>query len=260
MSMASETTLNKSDNYAPMKRGKVKAFDRRIPEIDFLRGVCIVLVVFDHIAYNMVVYKNSGFFDWYWYSDFRLWFRQFVLFLFCFLSGLSCAFSRNNWRRAGELVLLWVGISLVTNLLAETRWFDPGDVEINFNIIAVLALSTLIYCFFQKRTWKCWLAWLLIFLLFSAFALPELDKEFGVANILPLWDNGDYSPGDYLPLFPYICFFFAGAITAVFVYKNKVSVFKHRYNWERPICYIGRHTIWIYILHQVVIMPFFMFL
>ncbi|MCD8209901.1 MAG: DUF1624 domain-containing protein [Coprobacillus sp.] len=253
--MASEKTLSAQPDIEPFTRKKVKAFDKRIHEIDFLRGICILLVVFDHLAYNFYAFQDIAFFDWYWRSEFRLWFRQFILMLFCFLSGISCAFSRNNWRRACELVMIWLGIALVTHILANTPLLEEYDV-IDFNIISVLAVSTLIYCFVQNRSWACWLALLLIFLLFAMYCLEPLqDAYYHEINILFLWNNQPY--GDYLSCFPYICFFFAGAIFSSFFYKNRVSLLKHKSNLERPICWCGRHTIWIYILEEVITYPIF---
>jgi uncharacterized membrane protein len=59
--------------------------------------------------------------------------------------------------------------------------------------------------------------------------------------------------GDHMPLFPYLGFFFLGAMVSKLTYaKDKKSYFK-RYNWERPICFVGRHTLLIYGTHVLII-------
>ncbi|MCD8204435.1 MAG: DUF1624 domain-containing protein [Coprobacillus sp.] len=241
------------------RKPKVKAFDKRVHEIDFLRGICILLVVFDHIMYDLYAYKSMDFATWYWHWTAREVFREFVLFVFCFLSGISTTFSRNNWRRACELLLIMGLILFVTNI--GTAWGIFGNISIEFNVIGVLGVSTLLYAFFEKKSWRALLGVLLICVLFTNIALPMLYDAFGGyggAYVPFLWANKNY--GDYMPLFPYIIWFFAGAIFARFYYQNKQSLLKHKFFWERPICFIGRHTLIIYICHQIILTPLFYFI
>ncbi|MCD8203531.1 MAG: DUF1624 domain-containing protein [Coprobacillus sp.] len=238
------------------RKPKVRAFDRRVHEIDFLRGICIVLVVFDHIMYDLYAYQSMDFAAWYWHWTAREVFREFVLFLFCFLSGISTAFSKNNYKRSCELIAVMILIMFVTNI--GTEWGVFGNISIEFNVIGVLAVCTLIYAFVEKKTWRVLLAVLLICVLFTNIALPVLEDNFGRAYFPILWANKSY--GDYMSLCPYIIWFFAGAIFSRFYYQNRTSLLKHKYNWERPICFIGRHTLIIYILHQIILTPIFYFI
>lgn len=98
--------------------------------------------------------------------------------------------------------------------------------------------------------------------------------------------------GDYFPIFPYINYFLIGIIIGKTVYKNKESLFKYdldyfdlkrdqnnndqakldyynnlssykKFNYKfknvmnkyilKPICGVGKHTIWVYLLHIPVI-------
>ncbi|MCD8195261.1 MAG: DUF1624 domain-containing protein [Coprobacillus sp.] len=237
-----------------------KAFDRRVHEIDFVRGICILLVVFDHLMFCFMEYENNAFCQMYWDSTFRRVFREFVLFAFCFCSGVSCGFSRNNWRRACELIGVAAAVLVVMGIVNAMGTF--GFTRIDFNVIGVLGFSTLIYAFFEKKSWKSVLAMMLILLLCWCYVIPILYNEFynGSMSSLPyipfFWQNRSYA--DYMPMFPYCVWFFVGAVFMRFFYKEKKSLFKHKWNWERPICFVGRHTIWIYLIHQVVFVPFFM--
>lgn len=258
-----------------ISRDKISPFDKRVHEVDFLRGILILIVIMDHIFWNLnhyygiwdsffdnsniFVHQNYLFFHWYWTSALREVVRQFVLFLFCFVSGISCAFSKNNWSRAGLMVGVATLVSVVTNLV--DAWGILGQTaRIDFNIIHVLAFSILIYCFFQKKTWKSLLAMCLIFIIFSIYTIPALKAIPGSedAFVPMLWASNSIVMADWLPLFPYIAFFFAGAILSTFIYKDKKSIFKKSYKFERPICFIGRHTLIIYLAHQIIIIPIFM--
>jgi uncharacterized membrane protein len=52
-----------------------------------------------------------------------------------------------------------------------------------------------------------------------------------------------------------------GALLSYFVYApTKQSLIKHRGNWERPLCFMGRHSLLFYVCHQMILIPFFLLL
>ena len=265
---------------------KAGAFEKRVHEIDFMRGVLILIVVLDHILNNIMLHaanwafwvpENQAFQDlfdgmvWYWDGEPRAVIRYIALFLFCFVSGISSQFSRNNWKRAGELLVVWAVLLVGGRLLEAYHWLPGTNTRIDFNIIGVLAFSTLFYCFIQNQSWKGMLASCLIWFLVSCYLVPFLGaiNTSGTPGVylaaadnnniyLPvLWNGRRSFTADWMPLFPYITFFFMGAVFSYFFYREKKSYFK-RHEWERPFCFVGRNTIWIYLGHQVVFIPFFM--
>ena len=285
---------------------KPGAFEKRIHEIDFIRGVLILLVLMDHFLWCLKAYNYgwmvsaeqaghaSGFYrfiynvaNFYWNGgmvwkdrqavfnisflhiyqenlfDFREFVRFFALFGFCFISGISSAFSRNNWVRAGQMLLVYAVIAVGSNLLDASGLLDQTT-RIDFNVIGVLAFSTLFYCFLQKRSWKGLVAATLAIFLMTSYVIPWLKSTpMGNAYAPALWDpseNGVFQ-ADWMPLFPFMLMFFMGTIVSYFVYApTKKSLIPHRGEWERPFCFVGRHTLWIYLGHQVVLIPIFLFL
>ena len=271
---------------------KPGAFEKRIHEIDFLRGFLILLVIMDHLfwclkAYNLNWYFASGgnitssfwdgiqyketfeggnsFFYWmyaifnyYWVSLARDVVRYIALFGFCFLSGISSAFSRNNWVRAGQMIGVFAVILVGSNLLDASGILNQVT-RIDFNVIGVLAFSTLFYCFVQNRSWKGMLAATLGLVLFWWYLLPWMaESPLGKGYAPALW-AGTEIYADWMPLFPYIIFFFAGAIFSYFFYApTKKSLISHRGDWERPFCFAGRHSLIIYLGHQFVLTPLFL--
>ena len=256
---------------------KAGAFEKRIHEVDLLRGILILIVVMDHILNNIMLHSiswhqwvpsNPAFKNlmdgmiWYWDGEPRALIRYICLFLFCFVSGVSSQFSRNNWKRAAELLVVW-GVLLVGGRLLEAYgWLGDTNTRIDFNIIGVLAFSTLFYCFIQNQSWKGMLASCLIWFLVSCYLVPFLGAINNAGTnpnvyIPVLWNGKRNFTGDWMPLFPYITFFFMGAVFAYFFYREKKSYFT-RHEWERPFCFVGRNTIWIYLGHQVVFIPLFM--
>ena len=257
---------------------KKSAFEKRIHEIDLWRGILMCLVVLDHL-FNLLMSFNQGwahvadgsniqpFFtiyqiaSFYWNNPVRMVVRWLCLGGFCFVSGISSAFSRSNWKRAGQMLALWLIIYLGSNIVDSIRYtFDlhvgANYLRVDFNIIGVLAWSTLIYCFVQDKHYK----WLIILAVIGLLIHPIC-----VICSWQEWSKDVYMPmfwrpagqGDHLSLFPYVSFFLGGALLSKFTYSvSKKSYFK-RYNWERPICFVGRHSLIIYFSHFLVLIGIF---
>ena len=247
---------------------KPSAFERRIHEIDLLRGFLILLVIFDHLMWFInfyICHRTSGFLNWYWTSDLRFVVRQIVLMLFLFTCGISCHFSRNNKKRG----LLLLGISLLvclgTHILQLTPWFTGRVVIIDFNILGVIALSILLYSLCEKLSSKS--LWYVVGVLMLFYFFVLVSEKFDTSSTYNPFLSILYCPfnpiragyvGDYLPLFPYIIFLFLGVIFARKIYKDKKSVFTKKGKWEKPICLLGRHTLIVYVAHEIIFTGLFM--
>ena len=258
---------------------RVSPFEKRIHEIDLIRGILMCLVVMDHI-FNL--FMNFGF-EWagaahtqpyfgmyevalfYWTNPVRRVVRWIALIGFVSVSGISCAFSRNNWVRAGQMIGFWAilftGSNLLNAIVNANNWnFGIDTFRVDFNVIGVLAWSTLAYCFVQNKSWK----WLLVIGIIGLCLHPICyilqDTKLGSEAYVPfLWrpTGGLLEQADYMPLFPYLGFFFLGAMLSKFTYgKDKKSYFK-RHDWERPFCFIGRHSLLVYISHFLVLIAIF---
>ena len=273
-----ETALNKETNQ--FKRQG--AFEKRVHEIDFARGFLILLVLLDHFLNRIMLdfadlgggwSALSNFVStYYWNTPLRYIVQPLALAAFCLVSGISTAFTRNNWRRSFILVIFATILGFYSPIVGAIFGFGP----IYFNVIGVLALSTLIYSFIQKRSYKVTIAFTLLFILFTLYVINPILSDIyvfpwspyvynessifiGVFNpILFKPHTGVISQSDYMPLFPYIVFFFAGVLISIFVYKDKKSHLpKLKNDFERPICFMGRHSLWFYLGHQFVMLPIF---
>ena len=251
---------------------KAGAFEKRVHEIDFIRGALIIIVLIDHIlnafllhTYDWYIITGNSFWldfyhamRFYWDCVARQTIRPLCLIAFCFISGISCAFSRNNWKRMGEEVLIYGLIAVGSNFLQAWHWFGDTIMIIDFNIIGVLAFSTLFYCFVQNCSWKGILAATLWWFLFSTYGMRVINAIPGSEYArVPSLIEPTFWTADWMPLVPYIFFFFLGGLFSYFFYQDKKSKFK-RYNWERPVCFAGRYTLYIYLGHQVILFPIFM--
>lgn len=142
---------------AKIKDDKNK-FDNRIIEIDILRGISILLMIFDHFMYDLKSFLPMIFSDYpykyeftqklyefskmYWNSSFRLASRYIVVFIFLALTGICCCFSRDNLKRGGKLLGVAYLLTLITYLLGIA--FDDIDMTITFGVLHCIAFTILI--------------------------------------------------------------------------------------------------------------------
>lgn len=250
-----------------MTQEKINAFEKRIHEIDFFRGILIFLVIFDHLMWfiNYYIFKNqSGFISWYWTSSLRFVVRQIVLMLFLFTCGISCYLSRNNKKRGLLLFGLTLLIPIVTHLLQLLPIFGSRVISVDFNILGVIAISILVYACFEKGNNKdIILLTVMLILMYLLIVLARYVNPVTSYNGLKSVFYLNFNPiregyvADYLPLFPYIIFLPLGVLFARIAYPNKASLISRK-NWEKPICFLGRHTLFIYIGHEVLFTLLFM--
>lgn len=245
-----------------------EAFDKRIHEIDLLRGFLIFLVIFDHLMWsiNFYIFHNTEpFLNWYWTSSLRLVVQQIVLFLFMFTCGISCHLSRNNKKRGLLLLALCLVITIGTHLLQNLSMFNGRVIKIDFNILGVICLSILMYCLVEKVSNQNLLFISGILMVFYSFIVianrlnPDMTynpfKSILYCSFNPI--RAGYV-ADYLPLFPYCIALFFGVLFARRFYSEKKSIILKKGNWERPICFLGRHTLLIYIAHEILFTLIFM--
>ena len=255
-------------------------FETRIHEIDLIRGILMCLVIVDHL-FNLLMSFNEMWMGpdllepfhtiynvayFYWTNPARVIIKYICLASFCFVSGISCVFSRNNWKRAVELLALWAFIVIAGVILDIMRssfdWhIGLRTTRVDFNIIGVLAFSALIYCFVQNKSWVTLLVICAVGLCLHPVCVILSKTEWGQSFYsVPFWkpNRAISDQADFLPIFPYLGFFFGGALLARFTYaKEKKSYFK-RYEWERPFCFIGRHSLIVYFSHFIVLIAIFL--
>lgn len=230
--------------------------------LDELRGFLVVCMIVYHgllSVYNILGLKTADtLFDF---------FTPAVPFFaggFILLSGMMCGFSHSNLLRGVKCFAVALVVSVVTILGSEFL----GDIDIYFGILHLLGFS-MIFCgvfdFALKRVNK-WVGFILAALLFIVFyGVPNDYTDFvGIRNIIPeawylnknLYPLGITAPGffsaDYFPIFPWFFLFLSGYFLYKFKFVEKYSkVFRPKR--IKPLGFLGRHALIIYILHQPLI-------
>ena len=109
--------------------------------LDAYRGLCVILMIFHHIAFDLVIYEYIP--EWLIFNPILDILQPFFAGSFILLSGISCRFSRNNLKKGIILAFIAAGVSLVT-------YFFTPDMYISFGILHFLACASLIYHFLRR--------------------------------------------------------------------------------------------------------------
>ena len=231
----------------------------RIWEIDFLRGVCVLLMILDHLAILLGSYFGP---QWYGYgfvrrgvgdafttfcynwvngsaSDVRDVIHPIVLFVFFSISGISCTFSRNNAKRGFQLLIVALIYTLGSYIAQE--YMGISGVFVAFGVLDFIAVSMLIYALVSFLTrdnrWAMVGASVVLITvtlcLYFCYTPPATTPKIFAIVFPPhdFWGNpslfyshAEFSPGDLFTLIPYTAFYFAGVLIGELFYYERLSL------------------------------------
>lgn len=280
--------LDGSENFEPPR---IKIPKKRAWELDFLRGLAIILVSFDHTMIDAAYIFGSAWiesgnefltnfssFAWdYLESDLRFIFRPFFIFLFFFISGICTGFSRNNVTRALKMILVAGFISGATAITEFAMGIDGtfilfGVVHCFAATITFYALAELLFYrpFSQKKRARtffslfCLAAGIIILILNAEFNVSPNNYEVSSGNnyietnggLLGMFvyaePSSPFRTADYFPLMPYIGYFFLGAGLSRFLYPRRKSLLPALDGkWHYPVTIPGRVSLFILLGWQV---------
>ncbi len=242
---------------------------KRVFEIDLVRGFVLILVILFHLAYDLYVFLGLSAFSFINHPLFEAMLRKPFIGVLILVSGISCSFSRNNLRRGGRMLLFSALLTLITYVIDQYVWGGSGIIW--FNILHVISVSTLIYAllaYFASRrqekigeraaenfTLLLLLLGIYIALLSQILATyPYASRPAGWWLLIFGFPPADLVMMDYLPLLPWLGFFFVGAAIGRIAYKNKESRFSDinpkLTSALRPLAWVGEHSLAVYVLHQ----------
>ncbi len=270
--------VRKKNERKKLNKEKLK---RRITEIDFIRGIAIIIMVFDHAMYDFKSILPSIFYDYpnktqftidlaqfarkFWYWDVRIYTRFFILFLFLALTGISCSFSKNNLKRGVKLLVVALVITLVTYLFG--KFTDDRQNTIVFGILHCISLTLIIISLcdllLKRVKFAKWIYLALGVVLttlgaYFTFINPGIkDVYYGskpFSEILFKSMLGIYECGsDCYSLTFYGGQIFIGVFIGKQFYANRKSLIVKGDYKNNFITFAGRHSLIVYVAHQVVL-------
>lgn len=256
---------------------------KRIWEIDFLRGFFLTGVLLFHLAYDFsaLPYVFYNFYEvapWdfikfsAWVSDViynpdMIWGVRFFSGGFLVITGISCAFSRNNLVRGLKILAVAYLITLATAIL--TYLLDT-DMFIAFGILHCIGFSLIVVGLIEwveRKVGHRLSAWIVLGLGLAIWALGYwfiygLGAEDMVLPVEDLTPWGylrvmfglEVISGDTFGLVPNAGKILVGVALGRLLYeKNKASLLPRLDGrWGKPLEFMGRHTFAFYILCQPV--------
>ena len=231
---------------------------KRIHYIDSLRGLTIISMIFYHLFYDLVYIFNLDI-DFYRIEKVWLW-QLSIAGSFFLISGLSSYLTRKD-----KLLKRGVILSLIGFLFTLVTYIFIRDELIIFGVLNGLGISMIFCGLFKDQLDKLdykfsifiFLILFIVFynissgyinLFFKKISLPDFLYK---ANLFFLgFPKKDFYSADYFPFLPWIFIYLAGFYLGKWL---KEKDFYNLYGKENIISKIGRQSLKIYILHQLVI-------
>jgi uncharacterized membrane protein len=229
---------------------------KRIWELDAFRGICVLGMLIVHFVYDLTeLYRLVS-----WQpGDTFAWVQRWGGVLFLLLSGICVTLGRRSIRRG--LIVFGCGLVCTAVTVGMYRLGLSGNgIQIYFGVLHCLGICMLLWPTYKTSPW--W-ALLLHGVVLAGLGLYLdnliMDQALSTTDqwLMPLglyWRG--FQSSDYFPLLPNLGYFLVGAAIGKTVYGKKESLLpkiNHRNIILRCLQFCGRHSLWIYLLHQPIL-------
>ena len=224
--------------------------NKRIWELDALRGLCLLGVVAVHLIFDLT--ELYGIITWEapdWFMFLQSWGGV----IFLLISGICVTLGSRSVRRGIVVFGCGLLISAVTWVMYAYLDFHRS-VLIYFGVLHCLGTCMILWPLFKK--WPAWLLGLLAAVL-TGVGFWANEQTVNTPWLVPLgFTFRGFSTSDYFPLLPHLGFFLMGAVLGKTLYARKQTLFP-KINENTPLLRFlracGRHSLWIYLLHQPIL-------
>lgn len=227
-------------------------YKQRIFELDALRGFCLIGMLAVHFCMDLQAFSViKSLSDFFWFI------ADWGGILFIVLSGICVTLGHHPIRR-GMFVLTAGMICTAVTVIMVYFGFDES-VIIRFGILHLLGCCMLLSPLLNRLP-KWFLPFLALLLIITGGIVADWRPE----NIHFLFPLGIRTPGfssaDYFPLLPNLGWFTVGIFLGKTLYAKKETLlpsFPASTFLIRFLCWCGRHSLWIYLLHQPILYGIF---
>ena len=240
---------------------------KRIWELDYFRGVCVLLMIVYHAMYDLRSFsyvwqlRDQDFYPLYqlsvrFFLAPGLHLQDFLAPVFFFIAGISTSLSRNAPVRFTKVIVSAFLVSCCSALM---------NLNITLGVLHCLGYCMLLYYLLERLFYDDRAYFALAVTLCAAMLIRRscgLDRMISpsVAAVFPseLGPVLEYvglicrTHADYYPLSPWFGIFLLGVLFGRNAYlREKASLLPSvRRPLFAPVEWIGRHALWIYLLHQ----------
>lgn len=226
----------------------------RIALIDVLRGVALVAMTIYHFTWDLEFFR--------WILPLTIeqpgwvFFARSIASSFIFLAGFSLVLAHGNgirwrgfWIRFAQVVLAAAAISVATYFL-----FPNGFIF--FGILHAIALFSLLGLLFVALPW-----WVCVLAAAAMLGVEYTMSAEVFAHPALIWTGlapQDPPSNDYVPLFPWFAATLFGMAAAKlagqFGLLTRLSAVTLPNPVQKPLSFIGRHSLIYYLVHQPILL------
>lgn len=221
----------------------------RIWELDALRGICILCVIFIHFMFDLVYFLGLDVH----FPPVYVFVQQYGGVIFVILSGICVTLGSHSVKRGAIVFGCGMLITLVTFGINKLG-MAAEDIIVKFGVLHLLGICMLSYPIFKKLSPGAQAVLgsgivILGYVFTTIYVQSHWLFPFGLIY-------HSFTSSDYFPLFPQLGWFLIGAAIGRTVYadrKTKLPGTAQNFFLIRFFRWCGRQSLWIYLLHQPVV-------
>ncbi len=246
---------------------------KRVWELDFLRGLALFLMLFDHLMFDFSIlesfftnfysdapellwrFKESG---WWWFNESSLRLAGHYTFatVFLLVTGISYSLSKDNGVRCLRLWCMATVLSLATAIIDSIVYMDA---TIYFGVLQCMALGLTLILLIDKLIKNNYAllvvgaAIVIVGFAIKWYEMPWYSVSYvqDASTFMDVMLGFVRCGGDHFGFFPSVGVVIIGAYLGKILYSNGKSLLpKLDGAWNKVFCFIGKRTAWIYLLHQ----------
>jgi uncharacterized membrane protein len=236
--------------------------NKRFWEIDSLRGIAVIMMIIFHFFVDLNYFKVYCF-DL--YSGIFLIFGSIIRLIFILLVGVSLTLSfsrveKKLTKKGLKIKFLLRGLKIfgLGMIITIVTWFIIRDGFIIFGVLHSIGISIIIAFPFLKLRFLNFILGLV--LVYIGLILKTLVFDFNYLFWIG-FKTPDFYTIDYFPLLPWFGVVLIGIFLGNILYSGNIR----NYNINdlsglkifRLLSYLGRHSLVIYFLHQIILLTIF---
>lgn len=218
--------------------------------IDLLRGIAMLCMIIYHFSYDLFLFGKIEIqlqHDFFWIG-----LRWFIVGLFLLLVGISLQLAHSQQfvfnkfsRRLAYLLACAVLVSIGSAVMFAERF-------IYFGILHFILLASLIAVWFRRFYYLNLIIGVSALILGNLIQHPLFNPKYfnwlGFVTEQPATE-------DYVPLFPWLGVVFIGLFIGRWLQQKPALLNSVKPNrWHQPLCFLGQHGLWVYMLHQPILL------